>query len=109
MKSSIWIPFSECRGCPGKRVNMEYTGAMSNTEDDERCIKVELRDIVWSAVEVDAFNDQRKATYGGRYQDLVITGYNGKYTPRKVGEGLIHPPDSDYCKNGGSDCAKKLE
>ncbi len=65
---------------------------MSNTEDDERCIKVELRDIVWSAVEVDAFNDQRKATYGGRYQDLVITGYNGKYTPRKLARGSSIPP-----------------
>ena len=43
-----------------------------------------------------------------RYQDLVVTGYNGKYAPRKVGEGLIHPEDSDYCRNGGGDCASAI-
>ena len=43
-----------------------------------------------------------------RYQDLVVTGYNGKYAPRKVGEGLIHPEDSDYCRAGGSDCASAM-
>ena len=39
-----------------------------------------------------------------RYQDLVVTGYNGKYAPRKVGE----PEDSDYCRAGGSDCASAM-
>jgi hypothetical protein len=82
---------------------------MSNTEDDERCIKVEMRDILWDPVSVDAFNDQRKATYGSRYQELVLTGYNGQYTPGKVGDGLLHPEDSDYCKNGGTDCASAAE
>ena len=61
--------------------------------------------VVWDTDSVDSFNRDRVATYASKYQDLVVSGYNGKYTPRKVGEGLIHPEDSDYCKSGGGDCA----
>ena len=65
--------------------------------------------VVWDTDSVDSFNRDRVATYASKYQDLVVSGYNGKYTPRKVGEGLIHPEDSDYCKAGGSDCASAIE
>ena len=95
------------RGC--ERKNTEYTGAKSNTEDDERCVMVMSKEIKWDAASVENFNRDRVATYGSKYQDLVISGYNGKYAPRKVGEGLIHPEDSDYCKAGGSDCASAIE
>jgi hypothetical protein len=94
-------------GC--ERKNTEYTGAKSNTEDDERCVMVVSKEIKWDAASVENFNRDRVATYGSKYQDLVISGYNGKYAPRKVGEGLIHPEDSDYCKAGGSDCASAIE
>ena len=64
--------------------------------------------MVWDTDSVDSFNRDRVATYASKYQDLVVSGYNGKYTPRKVGEGLIHPEDSDYCKSGGGDCASAI-
>ena len=94
------------RGC--NRKNTEYTGAMSNSPDDERCIKVENQLVVWDSDSVDSFNRDRLATYASKYQDLVVSGYNGKYEPRKVGQGLIHPEDSDYCKAGGGDCASAM-
>ncbi len=93
-------------GC--NRKNTEYTGAMSNTPDDERCIKVANSLVVWGKESVEEFNRDRLATYAAKYQDLVVSGYNGKYEPREVGEGLIHPEDSDYCKAGGDDCASAL-
>ena len=65
--------------------------------------------VKWEEPLIEKFNRDRVATYGARYQDLVVSGYNGKYAPRKVGEGLIHPEDSDYCKAGGSDCASAIE
>ena len=95
------------RGC--QRENTEYTGAKSNTEDDERCVMVASKLVKWEQPLVEKFNRDRIAAYGARYQDLVVSGYNGKYAPRKVGEGLIHPEDSDYCKAGGSDCASAIE
>ena len=81
---------------------------MSNTADDERCIKVVSMPVIWDTDSVNSFNRARLATYASKYQDLVVTGYNGKYAPRKVGEGLIHPEDSDYCRAGGSDCASAM-
>ena len=89
-------------GCERERI--EYKGAMSNTADDERCIKLAMKPIVWVDEQVRSFQAERQAVYGAKYQDLVMSGYNGKYTPGKVGEGYIHPADSDYCKAGGSDC-----
>ncbi len=94
------------RGC--NRKNVEYTGAKSNSPDDERCVQVASKAVVWDTDSVDSFNRDRVATYASKYQDLVVSGYNGKYTPRKVGEGLIHPEDSDYCKSGGGDCASAI-
>ena len=64
--------------------------------------------MIWDTDSVDSFNRDRVASYGSKYQDLVVSGYNGKYTPRKVGEGLIQPEDSDYCKSGGGDCASAI-
>ena len=81
---------------------------MSNTEDDERCVAVESKVVRWDEAAIEAFQRDRVATYGGKYQDLVVSGYNGKYEPRKVGQGLIHPEDSDYCKAGGGDCASAM-
>ena len=82
---------------------------MSNTEDDERCVMVRSKVVKWDDASVENFQRDRVATYGAKYQDLVVSGYNGKYQPGKVGEGLIHPEDSDYCKSGGSDCASAIE
>jgi hypothetical protein len=72
---------------------------MSNTEDDERCVMVQSKVVKWDDASVEIFQRDRVATYGAKYQDLVVSGYNGKYQPRKVGEGLIHSEDSDYCKS----------
>ncbi len=69
---------------------------------------VSTKVVEWDEPMVQNFNRDRVATYGSKYQDLVVSGYNGKYPPRKVGEGLIHPEDSDYCKAGGSDCASAI-
>jgi hypothetical protein len=95
------------KGC--ERKNTEYTGAKSNTEDDERCVMIFSKMVKWEEVLIEKFNRDRVATYGARYQDLVVSGYNGEYAPRKVGEGLIHPEDIDYCKAGGSNCASAIE
>ncbi len=81
-------------GCT--RPPAEYKGEKSNSADDERCIKISMKKIEYEDAQVRQFNVERQAQYGSRYQDLVITGYHGLYTPRKVGEGLRLPEDRRY-------------
>ena len=39
---------------------------MSNTEDDERCVAVASKVVVWDAGSVENFQRDRVATYGSR-------------------------------------------
>ena len=61
----------------------EYKGPKSGDDNDEMCIKVLMLDVAYfyPVSSIPKYIQQRQATYGWKYQDLLLTGYNGLYKP----------------------------
>ena len=81
------------RGC--SRPRSEYKGKASGDGNDEMCVKVEMVDVdkYYTVAMIPAYKQQRQAGYGWRYQDLLYTGYNGKFQPLRQGDPGVDPND----------------
>ena len=76
-----YITAFDARGC--SRKGNEYKGPKSGDYNDECCVKVVMLDVAYfyPVSSIPKYIQERQAKYGWKYQDLLLTGYNGLYKP----------------------------
>lgn len=81
------------RGCPRPRT--EYKGKPSGDMNDQMLVSVKMIDVdeSYRVSMIPAYKQRRQAMYGWKYQDLLFTGYNGKFRPLQKGDPGVDPND----------------
>lgn len=98
-----YITAFDARGC--SRKGTEYKGAKSGDYNDECCVKVQMLDVAYfyPVSSIPKYIQERQAKYGWKYQDLLLTGYNGLYKPlpkpSEARRGSDPLPDANQMNN----------
>ena len=87
------IQIMDHRGC--SRPRTEYKGKPSNDANDQMCVTVRMENIddFYKVAMIPRYKQGRQAMYGWKYQDLLYTGYNGKFKPARQGDAGYDPND----------------
>lgn len=103
------IQIFDHRGC--SRPKTEYTGKASGDDNDEMCVKVSMINVdeSYKVEMIPAYKQRRQATYGWKYQDLLYTGYNGKFRPMQKGDPGVDPNDATPWRPKSRELREKLE
>jgi len=103
------IQIFDHRGC--SRPKTEYTGKASGDLNDEMCVKVQMINVdeSYKVSMIPAFKQRRQAMYGWKYQDLLYTGYNGKFKPLQKGDPGVDPNDDTPWRPKSRQLREKLE
>ena len=97
------------RGCSRERT--EYKGKRSGDGNDEMCVTVKMENIddMYKVAMMPAYQERRKAMYGWLYQDLLYTGYHGKFKPARQGDEGYDPKDPTPWRPKTRELREKLE
>lgn len=103
------IQIMDHRGCT--RPRKEYKGKASGDGNDEMMVMVSMVDIdsMYKVDMIPAFKQRRQAMYGWKYQDLLFTGYNGKFKPLQKGDPGVDPNDPAPWRPKTRELREKLE
>jgi hypothetical protein len=103
------IQIFDHRGCPRPRV--EYKGKASGDDNDQMLVKVMMIDVdkSYTVAGIPAYKQRRQAMYGWKYQDLLFTGYNGKFKPLQAGDPGVDPNDPTPWRPKTRQLREKLE
>jgi hypothetical protein len=66
-------------------------------------------DAMYKVDMIPAYKQRRQAMYGWKYQDLLFTGYNGKFKPLRAGDPGVDPNDPTPWRPKTRELREKLE